>query len=104
MGDEMAQVILLGTGAALSDETREHTYLVVKEKKRAVLIDCAGSPVQRLIKAGVALNNIEHLILTHHHPDHIYGVSVFLLDLWLGGRKKPCISTDSRKRCAQHAR
>ncbi len=84
----MAQVILLGTGAALSDETREHTYLVVKEKKRAVLIDCAGSPVQRLIKAGVALNNIEHLILTHHHPDHIYGVSVFLLDLWLAGRKK----------------
>ena len=84
----MAQVILLGTGAALSDETREHTYLVVKEQKRAVLIDCAGSPVQRLIKAGIALNNIEHLILTHHHPDHIYGVSVFLLDLWLGGRKK----------------
>ena len=84
----MAQVILLGTGAALSDETREHTYLVVKEKKHAVLIDCAGSPVQRLIKADVALDSIEHLILTHHHPDHIYGVSVFLLDLWLGGRKK----------------
>ena len=84
----MAHVILLGTGAALSDETREHTYLVVKGKQSAMLIDCAGSPVQRLIKAGVALDRIEHLILTHHHPDHIYGVSVFLLDLWLAGRKK----------------
>ncbi len=84
----MAQIILLGTGAALSDETREHTYLVAKGKQSAILIDCAGSPVQRLIKADVALDRVDHLLLTHHHPDHIYGVSVFLLDLWLAGRKK----------------
>jgi ribonuclease Z len=85
----MAHVILLGTGAALSDETREHTYLVVKGKREAILIDCAGSPVQRLLKSGVALDQIDHVILTHHHPDHIYGVSVFLLDLWLAGRTPP---------------
>ncbi len=84
----MAQVILLGTGAALSDQTREHTYMVVKGERSAILIDCGGSPVQRLSKAGVALDSIDHMILTHHHPDHLYGVSVFLLDLWLAGRKK----------------
>jgi ribonuclease Z len=85
----MAQVILLGTGAALSNATREHTYLVVQGKQEAILIDCAGSPVQRLLKSGVALDQIDHVILTHHHPDHIYGISVFLLDLWLAGRTKP---------------
>lgn len=84
----MAQVILLGTGAALTDKTREHTYLVVKGDESSILIDCGGSPVGRLSKAGVALDEIDHLILTHHHPDHLYGVSVFLLDLWLAGRKK----------------
>jgi ribonuclease Z len=84
----MAQVILLGTGAALSDETREHTYMVVKGETSAILIDCGGGPVQRLTKAGVALDTIDHIILTHHHPDHLYGISVFLLDLWLSGRKK----------------
>jgi ribonuclease Z len=84
----MAKVILLGTGAALSDETREHTYLVVQGEQEAILIDCGGSPVQRLSKAGVALESIDHVILTHHHPDHLYGLSVFLLDLWLAGRKK----------------
>ncbi len=82
------QVILLGTGAALSDETREHTYMVVQGAKSSILIDCGGGPVQRLSKAGVALDSIDHVILTHHHPDHIYGLSVFLLDLWLAGRKK----------------
>jgi ribonuclease Z len=84
----MAEVILLGTGAALSDQTREHTYMVVKGDKSAILIDCAGSPVQRLARARIALDSIDHLLLTHHHPDHIYGVSIFLLDMWLAGRKK----------------
>ena len=84
----MAQVILLGTGAALSDETREHTYLVIQGQASAILIDCGGGPGQRLTKAGVALDSIDHVILTHHHPDHLYGISVFLLGLWLSGRKK----------------
>lgn len=85
----MAQVILLGTGAALCDATREHTYLVVKGEREAILIDCAGSPVQRLLRVGVALDQIDHVILTHHHPDHIYGLSIFLLDLWLANRPTP---------------
>lgn len=85
----MAQLILLGTGAALSDATREHTYLVIQGEHEALLIDCAGSPVQRLLKANVALDQIDHVILTHHHPDHIYGLSILLLDMWLAGRKKP---------------
>lgn len=84
----MAQVILLGTGAALSDQTRENTYMVVQARESSILIDCGGSPVQRLSRVGVDLESIDHLILTHHHPDHLYGVSVFLLDLWLAGRKK----------------
>ncbi|MBI5305832.1 MAG: MBL fold metallo-hydrolase [Chloroflexi bacterium] len=84
----MAQLVLLGTGAALSDQTREHTYLVVQGEREAILVDCGGSPVQRLGKAGVPLDRIDHVVLTHHHPDHLYGLPVFLLDLWLAGRKK----------------
>ncbi len=83
----MAQVILLGTGAALSDETREHTYMAIKGARDAILIDCGGSPVQRLRQAGVKLERLNHIILTHHHPDHVYGLSVLLLGLWLTGRK-----------------
>ncbi len=85
----MAQVILLGTGAALSDAQRENTYLVVRGKRSSILVDCAGSPTQRLLQARVPLDSIDQVILTHHHPDHLYGLSVFLLDLWLAGRKKP---------------
>jgi ribonuclease Z len=85
----MAQVTLLGTGAALSDAQRENTYIVVRGETSAILVDCAGSPTQRLERAGVPLDSIDHLVLTHSHPDHIYGVPLFLMDLWLAGRRKP---------------
>ncbi len=83
----MAEVILLGTGAALNDAERENTYMVVRGEQSTILVDCAGSPTQRLLKIGVPLERLSHVILTHHHPDHIYGLSVLLLDLWLDGRK-----------------
>src|SRR5512141_407849 len=81
-------MILLGTGAALSDAHRENTYLVVQGEQTSILVDCAGSPIQRLLKARVPLDSIDHVILTHHHPDHIHGLPVLLLDLWLAKRKK----------------
>lgn len=84
----MAKIILLGSGAALSDATRENMYLVVQGKHSSILIDCAGSPIQRLLKARVSLDSIDHVILTHHHPDHVYGLPIFLMDLWLAGRQK----------------
>ncbi len=83
----MPHVILLGTGAALSDANRENTYLVVRGQHTSILIDCAGSPTQRLQRIGVPLEQVDHIIATHHHPDHIYGLSVLLMDLWLHGRK-----------------
>lgn len=84
----MPKLTLLGTGAALSDAKRENMYFVVEGKHGAILVDCAGSPLQRLLTARVRLDWIDHVILTHHHPDHLYGLPILLMDLWLAGRKK----------------
>jgi ribonuclease Z len=85
----MTKMIILGTAAALPDSGRENTYMVLQGSQSAILIDCAGSPIQRLLAAGVSLSELEGLILTHHHPDHIYGVPALFLGLWLDGREKP---------------
>ena len=85
----MAQVILLGTGAAWSGPDRENTFMLVRGKTTNVLIDCGGSPTQRLAHIGVKPNEIDHIILTHNHPDHIYGFPLLLLNAWMAGRKIP---------------
>jgi len=82
-------VITLGTSTAFPHNTREQTYLLLDCETQAFLIDCAGSPLQRLSLVGVAVEKLEGLIVTHHHPDHIYGVPALLSGLWLYGRKKP---------------
>jgi len=55
----------------------------------AILIDCAGNPIGRLERAGVPLDRLEHVIITHIHPDHAYGLPSLLMGLWLAGRTKP---------------
>ena len=84
----MARLIILGSGAALSDASRDNTYMVIEGRESSILIDCAGSPLHKLQTVGVNLDTLDALIVTHHHPDHIYGVPVLLLGLWLYGRQE----------------
>ncbi len=84
----MPRVVLLGTGSALSGPDRENTYLLVEGKSTRILVDCAGSPAPRLTRAGTHAAEIDTVILTHIHPDHIYGFPIFVLDAWIEGRRQ----------------
>ncbi len=85
----MARLILLGTGAAWSGPERENTFLLVRGAATNFLIDVAGSPAQRLAQVGVSPREIDHIVLTHNHPDHIYGFPIFMLNAWMAGRRAP---------------
>lgn len=85
----MARLVILGSGAALADASRDNTYMVLQGRESSILIDCGGSPLHKLQVVGVDLDTLDVLIVTHHHPDHIYGVPVLLLGLWLYGRQEP---------------
>ncbi len=85
----MPRVTLLGTGAALSGVERENTYMVIAGEQTRVLIDCAGSPAQRLGQAGLNVREVDQVILTHSHPDHIYGWPIFALNAWMTGKRTP---------------
>jgi ribonuclease Z len=78
----------LGTGAAVSDPFRSTTMLAVEASRRVVLIDCGGDVGQRAMAAGIPLDRIEALILTHEHPDHVAGFPLLMEKLWLSGRDR----------------
>ncbi len=85
----MAKIIILGTANAVSAEHNENTHLLIQNGGRVILVDCVGSPIPRLARAGVQLNQITDLLLTHFHPDHVSATPLLLMDMWLLGRKQP---------------
>jgi ribonuclease Z len=85
----MAELLLLGTGAALTDGSREPTMLALCGRLSTVLIDCGSNVVRQLQRLGVPLDSVERLILTHAHPDHTSGFPLLMEMLWLGGLRGP---------------
>ncbi len=85
----MPKVIILGSSNAIPSAEHENTHMVVVGRERVVLVDCVSDPILRLEKAGLDYNDVTDLILTHFHPDHVSGVPLLLMDMWLMGRRKP---------------
>jgi len=77
------RLVILGAGTALPDRDRDNTFLVWESPAGGVLIDCGGRAYQQLLRANVDPKSLRGAILTHNHPDHIYGVPAFLFHLWL---------------------
>jgi ribonuclease Z len=85
----MARLTLLGSSAAIASAIHDNVYMVLNERSGAWLIDCAGSPLQRLALTCIPTEDLKGLIVTHHHSDHAYGVPILLLGLWLLDHRLP---------------
>ncbi len=81
-------VIPLGVAGALVDAHHENSYLAVEQEGRYWLVDCGGNAMGRLQRAGLDPLALQGLIITHFHPDHVYGLPVFLLGLYVMGMQK----------------
>jgi ribonuclease Z len=83
------KVIILGSSNAVPSKDHENTHLVIVGEERMLLVDCVSNPVVRLEQAGIDFNDLTDIIITHFHPDHVSGVPLLLMDMWLMGRTKP---------------
>ncbi len=86
MAPQTAELVVLGT-AAIADLSHDNVYMVLNSGASKILIDCGGNPTSRLMRTGLNFIDLDALIVTHHHPDHIYGVPILLMNLWLLGRR-----------------
>lgn len=85
----MPKVIILGSSNAVPSRDHENTHLVIIGDERTILVDCVSNPIVRLEQAGVDFNDLTDIVITHFHPDHVSGVPLLLMDMWLMGRTKP---------------
>src|SRR5262249_50096257 len=68
---------------------RDNTSLVFVGDGESVLVDCGGSPVQKLLLAAVDPSTLTHVIITHIHADHAYGLPALVQGLRLMKREAP---------------
>ncbi len=85
----MATLTFLGSSGAVPAIGHDNTYLAVEGELSTLLVDCAGSPLQKLQLAGMDPSHLQYLVITHYHPDHLYGFPILMLGLWLLGQTRP---------------
>lgn len=85
----MAKLTILGSSNAVAGEGADNSHMLFESGGRFVLIDSPSNPILKLERIGVHYEKISDLIVTHFHPDHVSGIPLFLMDMWLRGRKSP---------------
>jgi ribonuclease Z len=79
----------LGTSASVPSALRDTTSLVFVAPAGAVLVDCGGSPIQKLRRAGVDPMAVAAVVITHLHPDHSYGLPALVRNFGVLRREAP---------------
>ena len=75
------QVLFSRTGLA--------TQILISARKTALLLDCGDGTVRDLLEAGVTLDSLAGVFLTHGHADHLGGLWGLLGYLRAEGRTGP---------------
>jgi ribonuclease Z len=83
------EVLFLGTSGAVPTPERGLSATLLKRGGDRILVDCGEGTQRQLMRAGVGINQISHILLTHMHADHYLGLPGLLKtwDLW--GRSEP---------------
>jgi ribonuclease Z len=85
----MSKIVILGSANAILTKDHENTHFVIIGEERKVLVDSGSNPVVRLEQIGVDYNELTDIVITHFHPDHVSGIPLLLMDMWMMERTKP---------------
>src|SRR5215217_2594448 len=80
------EVTVLGSGSALPTSQRNPTSQYVICNDRHILIDCGEGTQMQLRKNGIKFQKINHILISHLHGDHFFGLVGLLSTMHLLGR------------------
>jgi ribonuclease BN (tRNA processing enzyme) len=67
----MSSLTLLGTGTCQIEFGRRASSVLLELDGTYILFDCGHGVVQRLLEVGVRHDQLQHIVLSHFHPDHV---------------------------------
>ncbi len=81
------RIILLGTkGGPRVAEGRSNSATLVLINDVPYVVDCGYGTSRQLISAGVALNRLRYIFITHHHSDHNLELGPLIYNAWITGQ------------------
>jgi ribonuclease Z len=82
------RVRLLGTGGPRPDPRRMGPATLISIDGEPMLFDVGRGVVVQAVRAGVPLQDLRHVFITHHHFDHIGDLYDVGLSSWFAGRRE----------------
>lgn len=80
---------LLGTGCPQVDSDRFGPAALVRTDDAVLLFDVGSGVTQRLASAGTKGAEVDLLLLTHLHSDHVIDLYQLIVSSWHQGRERP---------------
>jgi len=72
------ELIILGSGTCVPSLTRGSPASVIRTQDATLLIDSGSGTLERLLKVGITINDVDMILYTHAHPDHVADLVPFL--------------------------
>lgn len=83
---DSAVVITLGTGTPVPNPERSGPATAVVIGRRVLLFDAGPGVMRRIAAAGLPIDGVTAVFITHLHSDHTLGLPDLMLTSWVMGR------------------
>jgi ribonuclease BN (tRNA processing enzyme) len=83
------KITLLGTGTPVLETDRQGSATLLQVGDTHLLFDTGRGVNTQLLRTGLSPSNIDAILITHHHWDHIGDLGDVLLAAWHTGRSDP---------------
>jgi ribonuclease BN (tRNA processing enzyme) len=82
------RVVLLGTrgGPSVEAASRNNASTLIMINDVPYVVDCGYGTSKQLRKAGVTLDRVRYILITHNHSDHNLDFGPLLYNAWITGR------------------
>lgn len=80
------KVTILGCGSANPTGRHKPASQVLEMRDKLFMVDCGEGTQMRLARAGLQMNRIGHIFITHAHGDHCFGLPGLISTMGLLGR------------------